>query len=318
MSSSKHPLSTNPLAIAARKRRAKLRHLLQEGGDPVAASQIAAMTTRNQEQMRHTRLERLQQSQDGNPVAATQIAAITTQNREQTRSTTSCLRNLMILHTPSILLNSCTLWTHQASHHIASLWKKACWLCCSETYQVHSAMAPDLLFAISHVPSLSVTFLPLLKLWTYHEFPSYHLKVICRSSSNDGSFQSDQHMQWRSTRVKVKHCEELAFSCHKGYLHMASFMLLSHEFATHMIFSYLLVVILCTTLFIRRYWYQDCALIVINKIKQFHSYAFRQSKLEISINLSRFTFCSTDATCTHYILTICPLLYALLGVLPVD
>ncbi|KAI2502591.1 hypothetical protein MHU86_11856 [Fragilaria crotonensis] len=85
---SKHSLSTKPAAIAARKRRAKLRNLSQEeGGDPVAATQMAAITTRNREQKRQTRLERLQRSQEGDPVAVTQMAAITTRNREQKRQT---------------------------------------------------------------------------------------------------------------------------------------------------------------------------------------------------------------------------------------
>ncbi|KAI2491337.1 DNA helicase [Fragilaria crotonensis] len=54
---------------------------------------MAAITTRNQEQMRQTRLERLQRSQEGDPVAATQMAAITTQHQEHMRQTRqSCQR----------------------------------------------------------------------------------------------------------------------------------------------------------------------------------------------------------------------------------
>ncbi|KAI2490615.1 hypothetical protein MHU86_23967 [Fragilaria crotonensis] len=56
-------------------------------GDPVAATQMAAITTQHQEHMRQTRLERLQRSQEGDPVAATQMAAITTRNQEQMRQT---------------------------------------------------------------------------------------------------------------------------------------------------------------------------------------------------------------------------------------
>ena len=51
----------------------------------MAAAQIAAITTQNQEQLRLTRAERYQLSQDGHAVAAAQIAAITTQNQQQMR-----------------------------------------------------------------------------------------------------------------------------------------------------------------------------------------------------------------------------------------
>ncbi|KAI2498043.1 Helitron helicase-like domain at N-terminus [Fragilaria crotonensis] len=84
---SKHSLSTKPAAIAARKSVPNRNLSQEEGGDPVAATQMAAITTRNREQKRQTRLERLQRSQEGDPVAVTQMATITTRNREQKRQT---------------------------------------------------------------------------------------------------------------------------------------------------------------------------------------------------------------------------------------
>ncbi|KAI2494963.1 hypothetical protein MHU86_19564 [Fragilaria crotonensis] len=70
------------------KRQTRLEHLQRsQEGDPVAVTQMATITTRNREQKRQTRLERLQRSQEGDPVAVTQMAAITTQHQENMRQT---------------------------------------------------------------------------------------------------------------------------------------------------------------------------------------------------------------------------------------
>jgi hypothetical protein len=149
-------------------------------------------------------------------------------------------------------LNSWTLWSHQASHHITSLWNKGCWSFCLEIYQAHSAMPPSSLFAVSHSPSLSVLFLPALQnLWTYPDLLSFHLKMNCLSSSIDNIFRSDQHAQWhqQESRSKIEKSWDLLATMDVYTWPSLCWSLTSWR-PTWSFHIYWMVVILCRTLFI--------------------------------------------------------------------